>query len=55
MAMNTNLTSTSGLSDSMQTYYDKKLLLTAKPNLVHQMYGQKVVLPKNSGKSSDAA
>ncbi len=51
MAMNTNLTSTSGLSDSMQTYYDKKLLLTAKPNLVHQMYGQKVVLPKNSGKS----
>lgn len=51
MALNTNLTSTSGLSDSMQTYYDKKLLLTAKPNLVHQMYGQKVVLPKNSGKS----
>lgn len=51
MALNTNLTSTSGLSDSMQTYYDKKLLLTAKPNLVHQMYGQKVILPKNSGKS----
>ena len=51
MALNTNLTSTSGLSDSMQTYYDKTLLLTAKPNLVHQMYGQKVVLPKNSGKS----
>ncbi|MDL2220083.1 N4-gp56 family major capsid protein [Eubacteriales bacterium OttesenSCG-928-N14] len=51
MALNANLTSTTGLSSTMQTYYDKKLLLNAKPNLVHQMYGQKVVLPKNSGKS----
>ena len=51
MAINVNKTSASGLSDTMQTYYDKKLLINAKPNLVYQQYGQAVVLPKNSGKT----
>jgi len=51
LAMNTNLTTSSAISSTMQTYYDKKLLMNAKPNLVYQAYGQKVILPKNSGKS----
>jgi len=51
MAFNTNLTSAGTLSDTMQTYYDRKLLVNAKPKLVHQKYGQKVVLPKNAGKT----
>ena len=46
-----NLNKTSTLSQTIKTYYDKKLLLNAKPNLVHQQYGQMVPLPKNSGKS----
>lgn len=44
----TNTTIT--LSQSMQTYYDRKVLLNAKPNLVFYEYGQKVVVPKNNGK-----
>lgn len=48
---NINKTASSAISATMQTYYDKKLLLNAKPNLVHQRHGQAVVLPKNSGKT----
>ena len=51
MALNTNKTTTSAISETMQTYYDKKLLLNAKPKLVHYEYGQQVTLPKNSGKT----
>lgn len=40
-----------GLSPTMQTYYDKKVLMNAKPNLVFYEYGQKAVVPKNSGKT----
>ena len=49
MAINTMLTT--DITPSMQTYYDKKLLLNAKPNLVHQKFGQQVILPKNQGKT----
>ena len=51
VALQTNLTTSAAISSTMQTYYDKKLLINAKPNLVHQSFGQKVVLPKNAGKS----
>ncbi len=44
--MNTSTT----ISQSIQTYYDRKVLLNAKPNLVFYEYGQKVVVPKNNGK-----
>lgn len=54
MAMNTNkTTSASGgnmLSHTMQTYYDRKMILDMKPKLVHYQYGQKRPLPLNSGK-----
>lgn len=49
--MELNKTTMGGISPTMQTYYDKKLLMNARPNLVYQQYGQAVVLPKNSGKT----
>lgn len=51
MATNTQLTTSAGLSPSMQTYYDKRLLQNAQPLLVHQNYGQKRTIPKNGGKT----
>ncbi len=51
MTQNTNLTTATGISATMQTYYDRKLLINAKPNLVHHKFGQQVMLPKNSGKT----
>lgn len=49
--MNLQTTGSTGLSPSMQTYYDKRLLQNAVPVLVHQKYGQKRVIPKNGGKT----
>lgn len=45
-----NTTSSAGLSPEMKTYYDKNLLRTAKPKLVHAQFGQKRNIPKNGGK-----
>lgn len=49
--MNTVINNSTELTKTMQTYYDKKVLLNAKPNLVFYEYGQKVVVPKNHGKT----
>lgn len=51
MALNTNLTTSTGLSPTMQTYYDRRLLENMKPKLVHMEYGQKRPIPKNGGKT----
>lgn len=51
MADVTNTTSSSTLSATMQTYYDKKLIKDMKPKLVHCNYGQKRPVPRNSGKT----
>ncbi len=51
MSLNTNLTTDSGLSGTVVTYYDRKLIKNAKPRLVHQRFGQKRQIPKNGGKS----
>lgn len=45
-----NINTSTTISKSMQTYYDRKVLMNAKPNLVFYEYGQKVVVPKNHGK-----
>ncbi|NLG25502.1 MAG: N4-gp56 family major capsid protein [Clostridiales bacterium] len=50
MAQNANLSTTAGLSPTMQTYYDRKMILDMKPKLVHYQYGQKRPLPHGSGK-----
>ncbi len=46
--LNTN--TTSDLSVEMKTYYSDYLIDNAKPNLVHDQFGQKHPIPKNGGK-----
>lgn len=46
----TMTTGTETLSAEMKIFYDKVLLKNAKPNLVHDQFGQKRPIPKNRGK-----
>ena len=48
--LNVQTTGTAGLSDEMKTYYSDYLIDNAKPNLVHDQFGQKHPIPKNGGK-----
>ena len=48
--MNTNVTSDSGLTLEMKTFYDMNLIDEAQPNLIHDQFGQKRPIPKNGGK-----
>lgn len=45
-----NSTGTPGLSAENKTFYDRNLIRTATPNLVHHQFGQKKPIPKNGGK-----
>jgi N4-gp56 family major capsid protein len=47
---NTNVTTDSGLSVEMKTFYDMTLIDEASPNLVHDQFGQKRPIPANGGK-----
>jgi len=47
---NTNVTTDSGLSDEMKTYYSDYLIDLAEPELVHDQFAQKHPIPKNGGK-----
>jgi N4-gp56 family major capsid protein len=49
--MNTNLTSSSGLTEEMKTYYSDYLIDNAVPKLVHDQFGQKHPIPKGGGKT----
>lgn len=49
--MNTNVTTSEGLSDEMKTYYSDYLIDNAIPKLVHDQFGQKHPIPKNGGKT----
>ena len=49
--MNTNVTTSSGLTDEMKTYYSDYLIDNAIPKLVHDQFGQKHPIPKNGGKT----
>ena len=49
--MNTNLTTSAGLTDEMKTYYSDYLIDNAIPKLVHDQFGQKHPIPKNGGKT----
>lgn len=44
-------TNSEGLSAENKTFYDKRLLQTAQPNLVHLQFGRKTSIPKNGGKT----
>ena len=48
---NTNVTTDTGLSDEMKTYYSDYLIDMAEPELVHDQFGQKHPIPKNGGKT----
>ena len=48
--MNTNVTTDSGMSVEMKTFYDMTLIDEAQPNLVHDQFGQKRPIPANGGK-----
>ena len=47
---NTNVTSDSGLTVEMKTFYDMNLIDEAQPNLIHDQFGQKRPIPQNGGK-----
>lgn len=49
--LNTNVTSDSGLSLEMKTFYDMTLIDEASAQLVHDQFGQKRPIPKNGGKT----
>ena len=50
-AGNTNVTTDSGLSDEMKTFYSDYLIDIASAKLVHDQFGQKHPIPKNGGKT----
>lgn len=45
----TNMTNSSALSAGMQTYYNRELLRTFEPNLVHLQFGDEHRMPPHSG------
>ena len=47
---NTNVTTDSGLTVEMKTFYDMNLIDEAQPNLIHDQFGQKRPIPANGGK-----
>lgn len=46
---NTNMTESTGLTPGMQTYYNRELLRTFEPELVHLQFGDEHRMPTNSG------
>ena len=46
----TNVTTDTGLSNEMKTFYSNYLINLAEPELVHDQFGQKHPIPKNGGK-----
>ena len=48
-AENTNMTASAGLTPGMQTYYNRELLRTFEPELVHLQFGDEHRMPANSG------
>lgn len=50
-APNTNVTTDSGMSVEMRTFYDKVLIKNAQPELVHDQFAQKRNIPANSGET----
>jgi len=47
--VNTNKTTSAGLTPGMQTYYNRELLRTFEPELVHLQFGDEHRMPLNSG------
>ena len=45
----TNMTTSAGLTPGMQTYYNRELLRTFEPELVHLQFGDEHRMPENNG------
>ena len=45
-AENTQTTLSSGLSDEMKTYYEKRLIDLAEPKLIHGKFGDSYPVPQ---------
>jgi len=45
----TNMTTSAGLTPGMQTYYNRELLRTFEPELVHLQFGDEHIMPENNG------
>lgn len=45
----TNMTTSTGLSAGMQTYYNRELLRTFEPKLIHDQFAEEYPLPPNNG------
>lgn len=45
----TNMTNSTGLTPGMQTYYNRELLRTFEPKLVHDQFAEEYPLPANHG------
>lgn len=50
-AGNTNVTTDTGMTAEMKTYYSDYLIDLAEAELVHEQFGQKHPIPKNGGKT----
>jgi N4-gp56 family major capsid protein len=50
-ALNTNVTTDTGLTDEMKTYYSDYLIDLAEPELVHDQFAQKKDIPQGGGKT----
>ena len=48
---NTNVTTDSGLSEEMKTYYSDHLIDLAQPELIHDQFADKYPIPKGNGKN----
>lgn len=48
---NTNVTTDTGLTPEMKTFYKTQLLQFAEPELLFQRFGKKVPIPQNNGKT----
>ena len=49
--MNTQVTTSAGMTDEMKTYYSEYLIDLVEPELVHDQFAQKHPIPKNGGKT----
>ena len=46
---NSNFTTSAGIAPSLQTYYNRTLLQSFEPELVHLQFGETYPMPKNNG------
>ena len=47
--VNTNMTTSAGIAPSLQTYYNRTLLQSFEPELVHLQFGEVYPMPQNNG------